>query len=555
MNNKGRSLHFILLLLFYFFALLPVVLFLINMPQPNALVQQLPNANSTNNWNNREQILNIYSQWQYQQDAYLLYFVIYLVVVSLLVIAVSRRITKPLRDLERQATAMAEGNLGTAIKSPPGSWWSWREANNLAKSLETARLKILHSYQELESQVAERTWDLQVKVHQLSQAEQKIQATNKALADALALNERQRVMLQDILDNMPVGVLITRAVNGDPEFINHHARQLLDFRASGSDYSSRYQIYQSDRSTLYSAGEIPVNASFSVHRGIYKDDLFARRPDGSFMQLYAQSTVIYDKVGQVELAIMIFDDITARKEIERQKSEFVSVASHQLRTPLSGIKWFAELLLDKRVGKLTDKQRSFADNILQSTQRLIVLVNDLLNVSRIESQRVGISPEPLDLLVLLKKLREELTPLWSVRRQTITITATKPVPLISLDPKFMAEAFTNLLSNAIKYSANEAEIKLELELRPPDVMITVSDLGLGIPLQDQSKVFTKFFRADNVVKKETEGTGLGLYVTKRIIEASGGTITFWSQENQGTQFIITLPLAGSPQISGEKRLI
>lgn len=550
--SRGFSLHFILLLLFYFFALLPIFFFLSNTFQPDVILQL--SREGVVSTTGSEQLVALYQQLQSRQDSLLLWFGIYVLVVSGLIIVIARQITRPLRDLERQATTMAQGNLGSAIRAG-GSLIPLREAHHVAAALESARVKILQSYQELESQVAERTWDLQVKVHQLSQAEQRIQASNKALAESLAVNQRQRVVLQDVLDNMPVGVMISRAANGPVEFINRRAGELLDGNKRGGDYAERYQIYQVDQKTLYDASQLPINASFGSKKGSYKEDLFARRPDGNFIQLYAQSSVLYDKIGQVELTIMIFDDITARKEIERQKSEFVSVASHQLRTPLTGVKWFAELLLDKRSGKLSEKQRSFADNILQSTERLISLVNDLLNVSRIESHRVAITPEPVDIKKLLENLQLQLTPLWTARQQTVKLESPERVPLISLDPKFIAEAFTNLLSNAIKYSPDGSIIHIAIELRPSDVLITVSDRGLGIPMADQSKLFTKFFRADNVVKKETEGTGLGLYVTKRIIEASGGTISFQSAENKGTQFFITLPLTGSPMIKGEKQLI
>jgi signal transduction histidine kinase len=468
---------------------------------------------------------------------------------------ISRILGRPLRQLEASARKMAQGEWGSAIGSERVFGFKVRELDSLAQSVEQVRKKIVQSNQELESQVAERTWDLHVKINQLTNAEKKISAVNQLLAESSAQNERQKVLLQDVIDNIPVGAIISRGPNRDPEFINHRAHQLLAVQQGGANYSERYQLFQLDKKTVYPAELLPLNASFKSGKSEYKEDIFVRQPNGNFIQLYAQSSVLYDKVGAVELSIMVFDDITVRKEIERQKSEFVSVASHQLRTPLSAIKWFAELLLDPMKGKLNPEQKEYVDNIFHSTERVITLVNSLLNVSRIESKRVAITPQPTDMVQLIQSLVTEQTPLAEKRHQKIVIQHQQEVPQISLDPAFISEAIGNILSNAVKYSPDGSQITVTTSLDRAYLKITVQDQGLGIPVSSQAKVFTKFFRADNVVRKETEGTGLGLYVAKEIIEASGGTISFTSEEDKGTTFDIRLPLAGSPKVSGDKHLI
>jgi signal transduction histidine kinase len=340
--------------------------------------------------------------------------------VSLAIIGlVIRVLNAPLRQLVAQARKMSDGEWGTAIKAPKTFGLTVGEMEELAHSLEGVRKKIVQSNQELESQVAERTWDLHVKINQLTNAEKKISAVNKLLAESSAQNERQKVLLQDVIDNIAVGTLITRGPNMVPDFINHRAQLLLTESAAGATYSERYQLFKLDKKTPYPAEQLPINASFRTGKSEYKEDILVKQANGNFIQLYAQSSVLYDKVGAVERSIMVFDDITARKEIERQKSEFVSVASHQLRTPLSAIKWFAELLLDPKKGSLNAEQKDYVDNIYHSTARVITLVNSLLNVSRIESKRVAITPEPTDMVALIQTIVDEFAPMAEQHHQTV----------------------------------------------------------------------------------------------------------------------------------------
>jgi signal transduction histidine kinase len=255
--------------------------------------------------------------------------------------------------------------------------------------------------------------------------------------------------------------------------------------------------------------------------------------------------------GQIIGAINAFRDITHEIEIDRMKNEFISLASHQLRTPLSAIKWYSEMLLEGDAGKLDSEQTKFVDNINLSNQRMIELVNTLLNISRIESGRIIIESKLTDLKELISTVIHEFEPKLKEKNQKIIVNINPNLKKVNCDSKLIFEVYKNLISNAIKYSPKEGEIQIFVSSDPKNVISQITDNGYGIPKKDQGKVFDKFYRGGNILKIETEGTGLGLYLVKSIVESSGGKIWFKSEENKGTTFWFSLPLKGVNSKKGE----
>ncbi len=231
-------------------------------------------------------------------------------------------------------------------------------------------------------------------------------------------------------------------------------------------------------------------------------------------------------------------------EINNMKSEFVSVASHQLRTPLTGIKWFGELLLKGKAGALTPDQKDFIQQMFDSNTRMINLVNDLLNVSRIDTgKKFTIEKKPVDLVPIVQSLFTELVAVAEQHTVTLKRAADFPTELmLTVDGEKIRQVIQNLLSNAVKYSKENGVVEITCDTsKKTKIIFSIKDTGLGIPAAQQPRMFEKFFRADNVQTKETEGTGLGLYIAKAIVEGHGGEIWFESQENVGTTFYFSLP--------------
>jgi len=252
--------------------------------------------------------------------------------------------------------------------------------------------------------------------------------------------------------------------------------------------------------------------------------------------------------------IVVFRDITIETDIDRAKTEFVSLASHQLRTPLATIRWYAEMLRDESLGKLNEEQKEYLNTMYKSNLRMIDLVDALLNVSRLELGTFIIEPEETDLVDLAKSVLEELAVKIQAKSMQIETKYEPEKIVLSVDPKLTRIIFQNLLSNAIKYTPGKGKVSLSVEQKHKEVLIKVADTGYGIPKADQDKIFTKLFRADNVKTKETEGTGLGLYIIRQILETAGGKIWFESEENKGTTFYVSLPLEGMKQKKGTKSL-
>lgn len=238
--------------------------------------------------------------------------------------------------------------------------------------------------------------------------------------------------------------------------------------------------------------------------------------------------------------IKVLHDVTREREIERLKSEFVSIASHQLRTPLSGIKWMVKMVLDGDVGKLNDEQNDFLHKVYQSNERMIQLVNDLLNVSRIEEGRTTFSFAKFNVVALLREIIDQDAPACANKKLTLETNVKEAGEIIvNGDREKLSLALTNLLDNAIKYTPAKGSIRITAQIADGGAGIVISDTGIGIGSEDQKKLFKKFFRAESAPK--VEGTGLGLFIVKNIIEKHKGRIAVESEIGKGATFRVWLP--------------
>jgi len=233
------------------------------------------------------------------------------------------------------------------------------------------------------------------------------------------------------------------------------------------------------------------------------------------------------------------------EELDQIKSEFVSIAAHQLRTPLTGIRWSYQAILEEGQGNLQPEQRKLLESGLSTTLRMVDLVNDLLSVARIEEGKFGILLKKQALTPLLARFAD----LFSQRAREkgvafLSEIARDPsIPDVAFDEEKLGIVFDNLLDNALKYTEPGGRITLRASREGDHVAIEIIDTGVGIPPGQMHRIFTKFFRADNALRLHTSGTGLGLYVVKNIVEKHGGTVEVESHEGKGTTFRMTLPVA------------
>lgn len=305
-----------------------------------------------------------------------------------------------------------------------------------------------------------------------------------------------------------------------------------------------------------------VNDAFikrCINKGEIADMLnhtFIIRKNGLKKPVANSAAPLKGQNGKIIGCVIVFRDVTVTREIDKMKNEFVSVASHQLRTPLTAIKLFSEMLLNNSTKNLNEEQVKYLSNIDTCVSRMVHLVNDLLNVTRIESGRLKIEPVLTDLKKLVDDILSEVKPLAKSKNVKITFEAKNNLPKTMIDQSLFRQSIYNLIVNSIRYSKDK-DARIEIVLDKTDkneFIVSVKDNGIGIPKEGHEKVFEKFYRADNAIKVATEGTGLGLYLVKMIIDQADGKIWFESEKDKGTIFYITLPLDGMKAKFGERGL-
>jgi PAS domain S-box-containing protein len=270
-----------------------------------------------------------------------------------------------------------------------------------------------------------------------------------------------------------------------------------------------------------------------------------RCKDGSYKWLLWTAIAKPDE----EIIYAVVHDNTGRKLIEQQtqdtlrmRNDFVSFVTHQLRTPLSGIKWMLELAAG---ADDAGEKTSYIQDAHESADRLVGLVNDLLDASRLESGKLRVTLEPVQLRALTDDVLEEVGTLIREKGHAVAVDSPSNLPAATSDAQLLRQVVMNLVSNAIKYTPRHGRIEIRIGQDGRDLRWSIRDSGIGIPQASVARLFEKFFRADNAHTVDTEGTGLGLYLVRLIVERLGGTVSCESEEGCGTTFTLSLPLAGA----------
>jgi len=468
----------------------------------------------------------------------------------------------PLKKLDEGVKIIGSGNLDYRVALKTGD-----EIEDLAKSFNEMAEQVKETYLYLEKKVDERTRELKTQRDQLDQTAKKLIQREVILREAKEQQEKVLVEVKEAKIKAEEARLATLNILEDIE----EARRSLE--TEKNKVTSVFKSLTDGLIMLDQFGWVTlVNSEAEKMLRVKKEDLLAKRlsetshPDlkkisdlmetegrlgkrefpvsGPDENVFEISTVPVEDVNKKIIGqLIILHNVTREKAIERMKSEFVTVAAHQLRTPLSAIKWTLRLILDQDLGPISKEQADTLQKGYQSNERMINLVNDLLNIARIEEGKFVYGFEKVSFPKFLEETVESFAPIYKMKNISLKVEKTKDCDFeVELDKEKMKLVLQNLIENAYNYSASGSNVTISLDCDKMNLRFAIRDQGMGIPKEQQNRVFSKFFRGSNAIRQETEGTGLGLFLVKNIIEKHNGKIWFESERDKGTTFHFTLPL-------------
>ncbi|TAL19283.1 PAS domain-containing sensor histidine kinase [Patescibacteria group bacterium] len=422
---------------------------------------------------------------------------------------------------------------------------------------------------QLERKVEERTVELSKKIVDAYNLRKALLNLAEDLDLAKKVIEEENSKNKTLLESIGEGVVV---VGHDSEIllINKAAREMLDlnpYETIGSVFSESFALADENEKELADE-ELPVSRVLSqkttVSTTIGHPYYFVNKKGSKLPVTLVAAPVYFGK--EVIGAIIVFRDITEESKLDRAKTEFVSLASHQLRTPLSTINWYTEMLIDGDVGKVSREQVKYLNEIFKANRHMVELVDALLNVARLETGTMVVEPKMADVSELIQSALAEQKAEIVKKKLKVETNLDKNIPPMNIDPNLFRIILQNLLSNAAKYTSEGGIITLSAVIKKSgekfggrgleenSLCVSIADTGWGIPQEQQEKIFSKFFRGDNVRLKYTEGTGLGLYIVYSVLEKLQGQIWFHSEENKGSTFYLTIPATGMRKIEGTMAL-
>lgn len=342
---------------------------------------------------------------------------------------------------------------------------------------------------------------------------------------------------------------------GEAVYVTDADRKIIFINKTASNYIGKNPAdilgtHTSDHFVFQTQDGTSTNRQFPI-QGVLKTGKTVIFPNHTFvvkgetkLPVTGTASPIFDDTGLLLGVIVIFQDITEKYALEQMKDRFLSVAAHQLRTPIGSMRWSMELLRSGDFGELPSGAQEAIQELYDNSARLLALINSLLDVSRIDQGRVGEEPVSVDISSVIQEVLAVLS--GEAKQRGIMLkfeVPKKSLPRVRVIRSHVFEAIENLVSNGLRYSHEGGTVTVTVRAKKGSLEIRVADSGIGIPQVDQEKIFSKFFRASNAVRSFTDGSGLGLSVVKSYVEENGGTVSFESQENVGTTFIITLPVA------------
>lgn len=354
--------------------------------------------------------------------------------------------------------------------------------------------------------------------------------------------EEERKKDAALLSSIGEGVLAVDA-QGKIILLNASGEQATGYlqeELMGNTFLQTIGMWDKDKKIIEESNG-PIRKVLTDGKTIAQEDIYLKRHDGTLFPAYLSVAATRDADDKIIGAIVIFRDITKELEVEQMKQELISIATHELRTPITGIKGYLDMILEGDAGELNPDLKDLITEVAKINQRLADLIDDLLNVGRIEQGRIEVKPVPMDLGKLIEDVVSELQ--IQAKDKSLELKYSKiDLPQVKADQERTRQILINLIGNAVKYTL-KGSVEVSTEKKDKEIVIHVKDTGLGMSVEGQKKLFDKFYRVKTDKTRAITGTGLGLWITKSLVEKQGGKIWVDSTEGKGSTFSFSLPVA------------
>lgn len=365
--------------------------------------------------------------------------------------------------------------------------------------------------------------------------------------------EKEEEKMSAIIENVGDSIILiddTRKII----FLNSAAEKLTGYKeedAENKEYFNILKLFDKEKQVYICDVAHGFNESCPIEKAI-RSDITIKLPKGIYLidkyerrvEIDGGISPFREPTTKIKNYLIVFRDVTSEREIERMKSEFISITSHQLRTPLASIRWYVEMLLEGDAGQLNTSQKDYASEVHQSTRKAIELINNLLDVSRIEGGTVKYTLKPVQIEDVINDVVKDISVLAKASNVKIVKNFKgKILPSIKADYQKLFQVIQNIVVNAINYSKGRGEVIISLAKKDNNIIFSCVDFGIGVPREQQKDMFRKFFRATNAANTGVQGSGIGLFICKVFMGEMGGKIWFESEgENKGTTFYLSLPI-------------
>ncbi|MGQ9627565.1 MAG: GAF domain-containing protein [Anaerolineae bacterium] len=371
------------------------------------------------------------------------------------------------------------------------------------------------------------------------------------LGNMLRARDTEASKSRSILEGIADGVLVTDT-KGEIIVCNSASEEILGIRAGQILHRSVHEapLYVDSERALHGLAFV----SHWIENMLLEPRLFEERfeAEGRVTNVRITPVMMRDEcLG----AVALFRDITKEVEVDRLKNDFIATVSHELRTPMTNIKGYVDLLFLEMAGQINETQKHFLNIIKANTDHLTALVNDLLDISRIERGKIKLEMQPIQIEEIVSEVAESFRERLAEKNLTLKVEIPEGLPPVKGDPQRVNQILTNLLGNACRYTMSGGEITISAHKEDAFLQVDVSDTGIGIPQEDQEKIFERFYRGEHPLVQESQGTGLGLPIVKHFVEMHGGRVWVQSEIGKGSTFSFTLHLADSESERGRRGIM